>query len=136
MIVAAPPQACFDALLDYERMPDWQSAVKSCEVIERDSRGRGLEVEWEIDARLRAVSYRLAYSYEEPHWIGCRFVEGDVKNVEGEYTLEDRGDGTTLATLMLDIDPGTWVPGKLRKLLSDQVMKGSLQDLKRHVEEG
>jgi len=134
--IDAPPQACFDALLDYERMPAWQSSVKSCEVLARDGDGRGTEVAWEIDAKVRSVAYRLQYSYDEPRWIGCRYVEGDVKDLEGEYTLDDAGDGTTLATFSLEIDPGMWVPGKVAGMLNEQVMKRSLEDLKRYVESG
>ncbi len=134
VVVKAPPQACFAALTDYERMPDWQSTVRSCEVLARDSEGRGREVAWGIDAKIRSISYRLEYSYEEPSWIGCRYLGGDLKDLNAEYTFEDRGDGTTLATFSLRVDPGTWVPGKVADMLGDQVMKRSLEDLKRHVE--
>jgi hypothetical protein len=57
-----------------------------------------------------------------------------VKDVDGEMVLEDRGDGTTLATYSLALDPGVWLPGPVRKVLEDQVMKGSVADLKRRVE--
>ena len=134
VVIDGTPQSCFSALLDYEGMPAWSSSVKSCEVLSRDEEGRGREVAWHIDAKVRSVSYTLEYEYEEPSWIGCRYVDGDVKDLTGEYTLEDRGDGRTLATFSLRIDPGMWVPGKVKQVLSDQVMKRSLEDLKRHVE--
>lgn len=136
VVVEASPHVCFAALTDYERMPAWQSTVTSCEVLSRDAEGRGREVAWSVDAKVRSISYRLEYTYEEPHWIGYRYVGGDVHDLEGEYTLEDRGDGTTLATYSLRVDPGTWVPGKVADMLSEQVMKRSLEDLKRHVEGG
>jgi uncharacterized membrane protein len=136
VVIQAAPKDCYDALLDYESMPAWQSTVKTCEVVSRDEKGRGKEVAWEIDAKLRAVSYTLEYQYEEPHRIACRFVEGDVKDLDGEYIFEDRGDDTTLATFSLRIDPGMWIPGKVAGMLNDQVMKRSLEDLKSHVEAG
>jgi uncharacterized membrane protein len=132
--IGAPPQACFDALTDYETFPDWQDAVKSAEVMSRDEQGRGREVEIEVDAKVKTIHYRLAYEYEEPHRIGWDYVEGDVKDIDGEYIFEDRGDGTTLATYSLAIDPGVWVPGPLQRMLSDQVMRGHMEDLKRRVE--
>jgi ribosome-associated toxin RatA of RatAB toxin-antitoxin module len=135
-IVAGTPQQCFDELLDYESFPDWQRAVKSVEVVTRDRKGRGEEVEFEIDAKVRTIHYTLRYSYEPPHRIGWDYVEGDVKDVDGEFVLEDRGDGTTLATYSLALDAGVWLPGPLRKVLSDQVMKGAVDDLKRRVEGG
>ena len=36
-----------------------------------------------------------------------------MRDVDGEFVLEDQGDGTTLATYSLRIDPGMWVPGKV-----------------------
>ncbi|MEA2467749.1 MAG: hypothetical protein QOJ57_1875 [Thermoleophilaceae bacterium] len=133
-VVEGTPQQCFDALVGYESFPDWQRAVKSVEVVTRDREGRGEEVEFEIDAKVRTINYRLRYSYEPPHRIAWDYVEGDVKDVDGEYVLEDLGDGTTLATYSLALDPGVWLPGPLQKVLNDQVMKGSVEDLKRRVE--
>jgi uncharacterized membrane protein len=134
IVIDRPPQACFDALTDYDTFTEWQDAVKSCRVISRDDEGRGKEVELEVDAKVRSISYRLEYQYEEPHLITWDYLDGDVREIEGEYVFEDRGDGTTLATYTLHIDPGVWVPGKLAKLLNEQVMKGSMEDLKRRVE--
>ncbi len=134
MVIDGSPQACFDAIVDYETFPDWQRAVKSVDVLTLDSDGRGREVAFEIDAKLKTVRYTLEYSYEEPHWIGWDYLEGDVKEINGEYTFEDLGDGTTRATYTLEIDPGGFVPGPLKKVLSDQVMKASVEDLRRHLE--
>jgi uncharacterized membrane protein len=136
IVIEGTPQQCFDALLDYEHFPDWQRAVRAVEVITRDAEGRGEEVAFEIDAKVRTINYRLRYSYEPPERITWDYVEGDVKDVDGEFVLEDRGDGTTLATYSLALDPGVWMPGPLRKVLSDQVMKGSVEDLKERVEAG
>lgn len=132
--IEASPQECFDALLEYESFPDWQRAVKATEVLSRHKDGKAKEVEFEIDAKVKTIHYTLEYSYEEPHMVTWRYVEGDVKDVDGELILEDRGDGTTLATYALRIDPGVWMPGRLANLLNEQVMQGVMDDLKRRVE--
>jgi uncharacterized membrane protein len=134
IVIEAPPGACFQALLEYESFPDWQRAVQDVRVLSRDGEGRGKEVEFEIDAKLRTVRYTLDYSYEEPHLVSWRYVEGDVKDVDGELVLEDRGDGTTLATYALRLDPGVWLPGRLADMLSERVMQGAMEDLKQRVE--
>jgi uncharacterized membrane protein len=134
LVVEASPQACFDALTEYETFPEWQRAVKSAEVVTRYPDGRGREVAFVIDAKVRRVAYRLEYSYDEPHLITWDYLGGDIKDVDGEYTLEDGGDGTTLATYALALDAGVWLPGPVAKVLNDQVMKRSVEDLKRHVE--
>ena len=133
-MVEGTPQQCFDALLDYESFPEWQRAVKSVDVESRDDEGRGVDVAFEIDAKVKTIRYRLRYSYEPPRRITWEYLDGDVKDVDGEMTLEDQGDGTTLATYSLALDAGVWLPGPVRKVLTDQVMKGSVEDLKRRVE--
>jgi uncharacterized membrane protein len=132
--IAATPKACFDAITDYDSFPDWQRAVKDVEVLSRDRAGRGKEVAFEIDAKLRTVRYTLDYSYEEPHHVTWAYVDGDPKDVDGELVLEEGGDGVTLATYSLRIDPGMWLPGPVVSLLNEQVMQGALEDLKARVE--
>ena len=132
--IEAAREVCFRALLDYESFPDWQRAVKSVDVRSRDDEGRGCEVEFEIDAKVKRVRYVLRYSYEPPGWIGWEYVEGDVKDVSGEFVLEQVDDGVTLATYRLTLDAGVWLPGPVQRILSDQVMKGAVEDLKRRVE--
>ena len=134
IVVDGTPQQCFDALLDFESYPDWQAAVKDCEVVSRDGDGRGRRVAFDIDAKVKTVSYTLDYSYEEPHLLTWQFVEGDVKDVDGEFTLEDQGDGTTLATYALRLDAGVWMPGPISSMLTDNVMQRSVEDLKARVE--
>jgi uncharacterized membrane protein len=134
IVVEGTAQECFDALVDYESFPSWQRAVRAVEVVTRDPSGRGEEVSFEIDAKVKTIRYTLRYAYEPPGRITWDYVEGDVKDVDGEMLLEDRGDGTTLATYSLALDPGVWLPGPVRKVLTDQVMKGSVEDLKKRVE--
>jgi uncharacterized membrane protein len=133
-VIHAAPQACFDAITDYETFPDWQDAVRSVEVVSRYPDGRGREVAFEVDARVKSIAYRLEYSYDEPHRVTWDYLEGDVKDIDGEYLFDDQGDGTTLATYAVALDAGVWLPGPVAKVLNNQVMKRSVEDLKRRVE--
>lgn len=133
-LVGASPQECFDAIADFDSYPEWQDAVKDCEVLSRYPDGRAERVSFEIDAKVKTVKYTLDYSYDEPHTVSWDFVEGDPKHVEGEFVFEDQGDGTTLATYSLRLDPGVWLPGPIAKVLKDQVMKRAVEDLKRYLE--
>ena len=136
IVVKGVPQRCFDALLDFESYPVWQSAVSACSVISRDRAGRGRRVQFQIDAKVGPISYTVDYSYEQPHLVAWGFVEGDVADVDGEFVLEDRGDGTTLATCALRIDAGARLQGSAAYALNDQVTKRSVEDLKARVESG
>jgi ribosome-associated toxin RatA of RatAB toxin-antitoxin module len=131
--IEAPPRACFDALVDFESYPDWQSAVRDVEIL---ADGDPVRVSFEVDAKVKKVRYVLDYHLEEPEHLSWDYVEGDVKAIEGEYRLEQLDGGGTRATYVLGIDPGMWVPGKVLSVLRDQVMKGSVEELKQRVEAG
>lgn len=133
--IGAPPEACFAALCDFESYPDWQQAVESVEVLERGDDGVASVVRFEVDAKLRKISYTLRYHFEPPSRIWWEFVEGSgVEHVEGEYLLEPLDDARTEATYRLGIDPGVPVPGLLARRLNQGVMKRSVSDLRDEVE--
>ena len=133
-LVEASPEECFEAITEYETFPSWQDAVQSVEVISRYDDGLGREVGFVVDAKVKKISYRLEYSYDRPFRIEWDYLGGDVRDIDGEMTFEEREDGTTLVTYSVALDAGVWMPGPVRKVLSDQVMKRSVEDLKRRVE--
>jgi uncharacterized protein YndB with AHSA1/START domain len=133
--IAASPQECFDAIVDYETFPQWQNAVEATEVLERNRKKLGELVRFEVDGKVRKVGYVLRYHYDAPDRITWDFVEGHgISNVEGAYTFEDTGRGTTIATYRLGVDPGRGIPGPVAKRMNKQVMKRSVEDLKDEVE--
>ena len=132
--IAATPQACFDALTDYERLPEWQKTVRSVEVLERDDQGRGSVVEYCVDAGVKRVRYTLRQVYDEPHRLGSEYLEGDFKGFAGEWRFIALDGDRTRAELEVRIDPGRFLPRFVRNALSDAVMRRALSDLKRHVE--
>jgi ribosome-associated toxin RatA of RatAB toxin-antitoxin module len=135
-IAHADPQACFDAITDFERYPEWVAGMKSCRILERDEQGRGLVVEAVLDLKLRTIRYVNRYSYEEPTHLWWSSIDGDIKRIDGEYRFEDQGDGTTRMTFTLDVDPGMFVPGPIKKMMSEGMAKNSVRDLKARVESG
>jgi hypothetical protein len=132
--IAAPPEACFEAITDYGTFSDCQEAVLGTEVVERYPDGLGKLVQVRVDAKLRQVSYRLHYHYDRPRRVWWDFLDGDgIEDIDGEYVFEPQGDGT-LATYRLGIDPGVPVPGFIARRLNEGVMRRSVEDLKREVE--
>lgn len=133
--IDAPPRACFDALTDFERLPEWQRAVREVRVLERDEQGRGTVVEYAVDAKFKTVRYRLRQIYEEPHRLASEYLGGDFRDFSGEWRFQPLdGGGRTHAELDLRIDPGRFVPGPLRGAIADAVMRRALRDLKAYVE--
>jgi ribosome-associated toxin RatA of RatAB toxin-antitoxin module len=132
--VNAPAERCFALMTDYERMPSWQGALRSVRVLERDDEGRGSVVEYEVDAKVRTVRYRLRQIYDEPQRLASEYLDGDFRDFGGEWRFKPAGDGRTRVELDLRIDPGRFVPGPVRNAISDAVMKRALRDLKREAE--
>jgi uncharacterized membrane protein len=124
---AATPEQCFAAVRDFSRYPEWSSNVKAVRELGDDV------VEFHVDAKVRRVRYVLRYFFEAPTRVWWEYVEGDVRSVEGEYRFEP-SDGGTRMTYRLTMDPGVFLPGPIRNVLVNQVMKGSVEDLRRHVE--
>ena len=132
--IAATPQQCYEALSDFEHVPDWQGAVRSIEVLERDEKGRGTVVQYEVDAKLKRVRYKLRQVHEPPNRLGSEYLGGDFRDFSGEWRFVDLGGKRTRAELDLRIDPGRFVPGPIRSAISDAVMRRALKDLKSHLE--
>ena len=133
ILIQSTPEACFDALTDYERLPSWQRAVRSAPVLERDAQGRGTVVQYEVDAKLKRVRYRLRQIPERPDRLGCEYLDGDFRDFSGEWRFRSDPDGTRVE-LELRIDPGRLVPRPVRAAIAYAVMTRALADLKRHLE--
>lgn len=129
-VVDAPPETCFDALTDYEHLPEWQSSVEAVRVLERDDEGRGRVVEYVVDARVRKVRYRLRQVYERPRRLGSEYLGGDFRDFAGEWRFAPLDDGRTEVELEVRLDPGRLVPGPVRKLIARVVIRGALNDLR------
>lgn len=132
--IGASAADCFAELTRYEDLVEWQGALKRCEVVERDERGLGAVVDYEIATPVRTISYRLRHTYDEPRSIKGELIEGDAKGFRGKWSFADLDSGRTQATFQLSIDPGVWIPGKVKKLLHETVMKRTFNDLRRRVE--
>jgi ribosome-associated toxin RatA of RatAB toxin-antitoxin module len=132
--VRASAEECFAAMTDWENLPSWQGALKRCAVVERDEQGRAALVDYEVDARVRTVRYRLRQDYDEPRRLGSTYVEGDFRAFAGTWYFDQRADGSTDVRLELAIDPGRFVPGPVARLIRETVARRAVDDLKRHLE--
>ena len=132
-VLDAEPRRCFDAVSAFETYPDWMPAFRSVRVLERDDEGRGVVVEFRIDAKLREVRYVLRHRFDVPERISWDYVEGDAKSVDGEWRFEDAGAGRTRCTYSVSFDVGGFVPGSVKRALAEQAVRSSLQALATRV---
>jgi ribosome-associated toxin RatA of RatAB toxin-antitoxin module len=133
--IAAPIQTSFEAIVDYETFPSWQDAVDSVEVLSRTKDGLGEDVRLYVDAKVKKIDYTLRYRYSRPTEIEWDFVTGNgMRDVDGVYTFEELGPDRTRATYKLGADPAIPVPGMVLRRTHKQLVKRSVEDLKREAE--
>ena len=125
-VLPAPPATCFDMVADFESYPEWMRAFTRVEVLERDPDGRAVVVEFRLDAKLRQVRYVLRHHLDRPRRISWDYVEGDAKDVDGEWLFEDAGDGGTRCTYRVAFDVGGFVPGSVKRALAEQAVRSSV----------
>ena len=131
--IAAAANACFAVLTDFPAYPEWSSPITECRVLERHPDGLAKRVAFALDMKLKTVRYVLEYAYEPPRRATWRLVEGDVRNVEGAYTFEER-DGRTTATCRQAVDIGFWVPGFLKSTFERRALQDSVEEFRQAVE--
>src|SRR3954453_14475976 len=120
--------------------PDWQDGLVSMTALETDGEGHATVVEVENDIKVRTVKSQVRFRYEAPDRLSWEQVKGDLKAVEGAWTLEDLGGGRTRATYSLDADPGRMLGMLIRGPVEAGVLavlvNGGPGELKKRVEGG
>jgi hypothetical protein len=132
--VEAAIEDCVDVLLDFERYPEWSAPITAARVLSRDAEGRGSEVEFELDMKIKTLRYTLRYEYDLPRRATWTSSGGDVKSVEGSYEFEPLGTGGVRATCSQAVDLGFWVPGPVRRIAERQALRDSVNEFKAEAE--
>jgi carbon monoxide dehydrogenase subunit G len=139
VIVEAPLEDIMEVIEDFESYPEWAD-VRSVEVRKRGEGGRATEVYFEVDVPvLGRAAYSLRYRYA-PGDTGVSWVtseaRGAIRDIRGEYLLDELADGGTKVTYRLAVELGVLVPGFLRSEGGRKVIENALEKLKRRVEMG
>jgi uncharacterized membrane protein len=136
--IHAPVVRCYAIAADIERAPRWQAALEEVNVLARDGDGRASSVDASFDARVRTIRARLRFTYDPHTAIDWRQERGDVKALNGWWRFEDLGDGRTVATYGLEVDPGRMLGMLLRGSMEDKVREfllgGAAEGLKGRAE--
>ncbi len=138
--IDAPLEQVWALVEDVERAPDWQGGLKAMHVLERDSEGRAILCETESDAKVRTVKSIVRFRYEAPGALRWSQEKGELKSLEGSWTLEDLGGGRTRATYAIEAELGRMlgmvIRGPLVDLLRDMLAGARAGELKRTIERG
>lgn len=122
--IDAPRDRVWALVQDVESAPEWQGGLKSMHALDRDDEGRATRCEAETDAKVRTVKSIVRFTYDGPGTLSWTQEKGDLKSVDGSWTLEDLGGDRTRAIYSLDVDLG--------RTLS-LIIRGPLVDMLRHM---
>ena len=139
VVIEAPLEDVMEVIEDYESYPEW-SEVQTVEVKRRGEGGRATEVAYQVDVPvLGKAAYTLVYVYA-PGDAGLSWTtkeaRGAIRDVRGEYLLNELSDDSTKVTYRLAVELGVLVPGFLRTEGAKRVIENALERLKRRVEMG
>jgi ribosome-associated toxin RatA of RatAB toxin-antitoxin module len=136
--IDAPLDEVWAVVEDVLSAPDWQGGLVAMSAIERDAKGRPTLVETENDIKVRHVKTQVRFRYEPPTRLAWKQEKGDLKSVEGSWSLEDLGGGRTRATYTLDSDPGRvlgiLIRGPVESAIRAMLVNARPGELKQRVE--
>ncbi|GIU96809.1 MAG: cyclase [Actinomycetota bacterium] len=137
--IEAPLVDVMEVIEDVESYPEWAD-VRRVEVRERGVGGRATEVAFEVDVPvLGTASYTLRYQYAPGDtavsWVSTE-ARGAIREIRGEYLLDELDERRTKVTYRLGVDLGPLVPAFVRTEGARRVIENALERLKRRVERG
>lgn len=137
--IDAPIDRVWAVVEDVEAAPQWQGGLKSMTALERDRETRPVLCESASDAKVRTIKSTVRFAYAGPTRLSWSQERGELKSVEGSWSLEDLGEGRTRATYSLEVDLGRMlgmvIRGPLVDALRDMLVKARAGELKRYLEE-
>ena len=137
--IEASLEDVMEVLEDYEAYPEW-AEVRTAKIRQRGEGGRATEVAFEVEVPvLGKAAYTLSYRYA-PGDTGLSWVtkeaRGAIRDIRGEYLLNEISDSETKVTYRLAVEIGVLVPGFVRTEGAKRVIENALERLKRRVERG
>ena len=133
--IEAPPERCYEVVVDFERYPEWANDVKDVVIVARDDSGRPLEVEFRAAALGRSTRYTLRYDHSlAPAELSWKLVQGDIMRAcDGAYDFTPTPSGGTEVTYRLAIELIVPLPGFVKRRAEVRILN-TVKELKTRVE--
>lgn len=104
--IYAPREIVYAVAADGEGMTRWRPEIEVAECLARDSDGNQMRLRVESETSVMRISTTLRCTFHPHSGISWTLEEGDMKSLEGRWTLDDLGGERTRATYELEVDPG------------------------------
>jgi ribosome-associated toxin RatA of RatAB toxin-antitoxin module len=134
-MVNASPTTVYGVVTDFANYAHWVSDLKRIEVLERDTDGRALEVEFRAAAFGRSTTYALRYDYSRaPEILSWHQTHGDLtETLQGQYRFERVGDATRV-TYDLEVELLVPIPHFIKSRAAQRIQTQALVELKAQSE--
>jgi len=109
VLVDAPRERVWEVMVDCPHAPEFVPGMRECRVLEHAADHDLIEHRVKVFAFLPEVRYTFRADYRPGERIDFARTGGDLKAVEGSWTLA-RVDGKTLVRYSVYLDPGFLVP--------------------------
>lgn len=135
IMVNATPETVYRVVTDFANYINWVSDVKRIDVMERDTEGRPLEVEFRAAAFGRSTTYALRYDYSRaPELLSWFQIHGDITEMmQGQYRFEPVGAGTKV-TYDLEVELLVPIPTFIKARAAHRIQTQALNELKAQAE--
>lgn len=121
-IVAAPPEAVFEAVCDIEARARDMPAFQRVEIGEQSPRGFVATMHEHYGERDVIVTSR--FRFERPHWLTYEHIESPFGENRGRFTIEPVGEATRVHHVhetAQDVSEGTTLRAEWLRLMVDQL---------------
>ena len=134
--IQAPIEQVREILFNLEGYPSWSSAIKTVEVLERDSSSRPTKLTLKVEAGVLKDRPTLVYDWSKaPNEISFSLEEADLMTqMDGKYEIKDNGDDSVTVTYSLTTALTMPVPDLMRRKVEKTTIELSLSELKQKLE--
>jgi uncharacterized membrane protein len=134
--IQAPIEQVREILFNLEGYPSWSSAIKTVEVLERDSSSRPTKLTLKVEAGVLKDRPTLVYDWSKaPNEISFSLEEADLMTqMDGKYEIKDNGDDSVTVTYSLTTALTMPVPDLMRRKVEKSTIEQSLSELKQKLE--
>jgi len=134
--IQAPIEQVREILFNLEGYPSWSSAIKTVEVLERDSSSRPTKLTLKVEAGVLKDRPTLIYDWSKaPNEISFSLDEANLMTqMDGKYEIKDNGDDSVTVTYSLTTALTMPVPDLMRRKVEKSTIEQSLSELKQKLE--
>ena len=134
--ILAPIEQVREILFNLEGYPSWSSAIKTVEVLERDSSSRPTKLTLKVEAGVLKDRPTLVYDWSKaPNEISFSLEEADLMTqMDGKYEIKNNGDDSVTVTYSLTTALSMPVPDLMRRKVEKTTIEQSLSELKQKLE--